>query len=598
MEAIAFIRQHAPFDQLGEVELERVRAAVETVRFREGMPILEQAGPPSRHLYVIRSGAARLVREGEVVQLLEEGEPFGERSLLSGESSQFDVVAEEETLAYRIPEAVFRELMRNSAFATFFVEGLGQRLRRTRKRDAAQIGDDLAAPVATLVTRPPIFVDPGASVAEAARMMDDARASSVLVADEPPGIVTDRDLRSRVLAGALDPMTPIGNVMSRPLKTARGETSVYWALLYMLEEDIHHLPVTANGRIVGVITDGDLLRHQARSPFYLLRRVESGRSLEGLAGHADEVARTVEALFVGGLDPVQIGRVVASVNDALTKRILRLAEEELGPPPCSYAWLVLGSEGRMEQALLTDQDNALVYREETPETHAYFARLADRVVGGLMEAGFPDCPGKYVATRWRRALDDWEALLAGWIETPEPRALLDAVIFLDFRPVHGELSLDRLEGLLLSARERGVFLPNLARTALAFRPPLGVFRRIRNERGKVDLKRGGIAPLVGLARLYAFEARSPARSTIDRLTAAATAGVLSRDGAEALAESFRFLTRLRLKEQLERIKGGKEPDNRVLLASLSHLERRHLKEAFRAVLEQQRAAALRLQVER
>lgn len=203
-----------------------------------------------------------------------------------------------------------------------------------------------------------------------------------------------------------------------------------------------------------------------------------------------------------------------------------------------------------------------------------------------------------MATRWRRALADWETLLAGWIETPEPKALLDALIFFDFRPVHGDLSVERLELRLRSARERAPFLHNLARSALAFRPPLSVFRRIRNEGGEVDLKRAGIAPIVGLSRLYALEAGSPARATVDRLRAAQEAGVISRDGAETLAESFRFLTGLRLRGQLERMRAGAEPSNRVRVASLSLLETRHLKEAFRAVLEQQKSVALRLRVVR
>jgi CBS domain-containing protein len=598
MEAIAFIRAHAPFDRLNQAELERVREAVETVRFPQGAAILEQAGPPSRHLYVIRSGAARLVRDGDVVQLLEEGEPFGERSLLSGESPSFAVVAEEETVAYRIPEAVFRELAANPAFEAFFTEGLGQRLRRTRKREAARAGDELAVPVASLVTRPPVFVDPGTSVAEAARIMDAAQTNSVLVADQPPGIVTDRDLRSRVVAGELALGTPVRDVMSRPLVVTSTETPVYGALLLMLEENVHHLAVTGNGRIVGVITDGDLLRHRARGPLYLVKRIESGRFPEGLTSYGDEVARMVELLLVGGLDPVQIGRVVAGVNDALTRRLLRLAEEELGPPPSPYAWIVLGSEGRMEQVLLTDQDNALVFQDETSDAEAYFARLADRVVEGLIEAGFPRCPGGYMATRWRKALPDWQRLLADWIETPEPQALLDALIFFDFRAVHGDLSLEPLERRLRVAGDRAPFLTNLARSALGFRPPLTVFRRIRNEGGEVDLKRSGIVPIVSLARLYALEAKSPERSTVTRLRAAAEAGVLSRNGAETLAESFRFLTGLRLREQLERLRSGMAPSNSVRVASLSSLESRHLKEAFRAIAEQQKAVALRLRVER
>jgi CBS domain-containing protein len=597
MEPIDFLVQHPPFDRLSKGERERVKNALDTVRFAPGESILAQGGPPSRHLYVIRSGAAQLSRDGDVVQLLEEGEPFGERSLLSGEPPPFDVVAGEETVAYRIPEDVFRPLLSNRAFAEFFVAGLGERLRRTRQRERARAGD-LAAPISRLVARAPVLVAPDTSVAAAARTMTEEETSSVIVGGGETGIVTDGDLRRRVLARGVEATTPVRDVMSRPLKTVRADLPTYTALLRMLEEDVHHLAVTADERIVGVVTDRDLLRHQAKSPFYLLRRVESAERSEELSWYADEVARTAETLLDGGVEAVRIGRVVATLNDALTGRLLTLAERELGPPPCPYAWLALGSEGRMEQVLLTDQDNALVYAEDTSEASEYFGPLAERVVAGLVAAGFPRCPGGYMATSWRRPLAAWHELVARWLRTPDEAALLDAVIFLDFRPVHGALPVDALDALVLSAPERGFFLSHLARTALAFRPPLDRFRRLRNESGEVDVKRGGIVPIANIARVYALEAGARARPTLERLVAAKQGGVLSRDGAETLAESFRFLMRLRLREQLRRLRAGEEPTNRVRLDALSHLEVRYLKEAFRAILEMQKATAFRFKVER
>jgi CBS domain-containing protein len=597
MEPVDFIKQHEPFDRLTERELERLAAAVETVRFPAGARILEQGGEPSRCLFVIRTGAARLSRDGYVVQLLEEGEPFGESSLLSGRRHAFDIVAEEDTLAYCVPAQVFRELLQNRRFAGFFLEGLGERLRRTRRREQERVGDYLSTPVGSLVSQVPRFVEPGATVAHAARIMDEAETSSVLVSDEPVGILTDRDLRSRVLAGELGPDTLVRSVMSRPLTTTAAGTPTYGALLLMLEEGIHHLPVVEDGRIVGVVTDGDLLRHQAKGPFYLLRRVESLERRGALADYAEEITAMAGALFRSGLDATQIARVIASVNDALARRLISLAEEELGAAPGPYAWIVLGSEGRMEQVLLTDQDNGLVYADDTEEARLYFAALAEPVVEGLVRAGFPRCPGGYMATNWCRPRSGWVELLERWVGTPEPQALLAAEIFLDFRAVDGDLELDLLDDTVLSGAERGLFLPYLARAALSFRAPLRLFRRIRHERGEVDLKRGGIAAVASLARVYALEGGSRARSTLDRLEAAADAGTLSRDSAELLGETFRFLMRLRLREQLRAAAKGGEPSNRVRLADLSQLELRHLKEAFRAILELQRATALRFRLE-
>jgi CBS domain-containing protein len=451
----------------------------------------------------------------------------------------------------------------------------------------------LGQPVGSLVDRPPLVVEPRATVADVARAMREAGTGAALVGSDASGIVTDRDLRNRVVAEARQSDTPVREVMSRPVKTLAAEAPIHEALLVMLDRDIHHMPVTRGGRIVAMVTDKDLLRRQARGPLLLMERIKGLGRLEALHGYALELAATGDAMLAEDVEPVRIARVIASLNDMLTGKLLRIAEEELGPPPCDYAWLALGSEGRMEQVLATDQDNALAYAEDTPEAHTYFEALAERVVAGLLQAGFPPCPGGYMATRWRRSLADWEDTFRTWIMRPDPQALLEAEVFLDFRRAHGGLSLSRLEHLVLGSAGRPLFLFGLARAALRFRPPLGIFGRLRDQHGAVDLKRGGLAAIVLVGRLAGIAARSPARSTLDRLRDGAAADALARDTAEALADSFRFLMRLRLRRQLQALAVGGEPGNSVDLASLSDLERRRLREAFRAVADAQRSVGTR-----
>jgi CBS domain-containing protein len=454
-------------------------------------------------------------------------------------------------------------------------------------------GEELTIPIGALVARPPLFVGGGASVVEAARAMREAGVSAALVDDVPPGIVTDRDLRNRVLAEGLRPETPVRAVMSSPLFSLPAETPLFEALRRLLEREIHHLPVTRGGEVVAVLGDIDLLRHQSRSPLALLTRIEHLRGEGELAAYAEEVAGVAETLLAGGLGVAQIAGAVTSLGDVLTRRLLTIAERELGPAPCPYAWMALGSEGRREQVLLTDQDNAIAYGEDSGEARAYFAQLAGRVVDGLIRAGFPPCPGGYMATRWCRPLADWQAMFRAWVDVPEPRALLEAQVFFDFRAVGGELSLAPLEDVLVTAGRRELFLAQLARAALRGRPPLRFGGRIRTEDGYVDLKAGAIAATVMLARTYALAAGSPARPTLERLRAAGEAGTLSRSGVEILGESFRFLARLRLREQLRALHAGETPSNRVRVDALSDLERRRLAEAFEAVRQLQDATALR-----
>jgi CBS domain-containing protein len=589
-----FIYAQPPFNCLTEAELNLTKQTLEISTVEKGVHILTQDGPPSKYLYLIREGAVRYVRDGKVIQVLEEGDLFGYPSMLNQEAASSDVIAEEKTTLYCIPEKTFRELIDNAQFAEFFLKSLSERLQQHISLEQPSLGGDLTTLVGDLIIRPPVLISPAATVAEAAQAMRQAWVDAVLVQDTPPGIVTDRDFRIRVLAEELGPETPVRQVMSRPLKTLSADTPVHGALLFMLEEDIHHVPLTQKGQVMGIVTANDILRHQAKSPLYFLRQLEQLDTTEILSRYALEVSGSVEMLFKGGLDVAQIGRVIASLNDALLRRLLREAEADLGPPPTPYAWLVFGSEGRMEQALLTDQDNALAYLEDTAETRQYFKSLTQRVINGLIEAGFPPCPGGYMATKWCYPRQEWEELFQGWVRNPNPQALLEIAIFFDFRAVHGELSLEPLERIIQEAGKNDIFLAHLTRAALEFRPPLSFFRRIRAEDGQVDLKAGGIAPVVSMARVYALQADVRSRSTFERLEAAQEAGVLSRGGAETLIETYRFLFQLRLRDQLAAVEASQPPDNKVQLEALSPMEKRHLKDAFLAIREMQEAISQRI----
>ena len=292
----------------------------------------------------------------------------------------------------------------------------------------ASFQPDLGVPVATLLRgRAPVRVPPTATVGEAARAMAERCVSSAIVDSDPPGIVTDRDFGRRVLAVGRGPETPVTEVATAPLRTVPAETPVYEAWRILLDPGVHHLPVTRADEIVGVLSSIDLLRFTASGPVAAMRSVEPLASRDALPGYCARVARMASALLAGGLEPFVIGGFVARLNDALRSRILRWPEAEL-PPPVPYAWLVFGSEGRQEQTLLTDQDNALVYGEDSPAARAYFTRFAERAISDLQAAGFPRCPGGYMATRWQGPLDEWRDRFHGWLEKATPTALLEASI--------------------------------------------------------------------------------------------------------------------------------------------------------------------------
>lgn len=579
----AFLRATAPFRALPAALFEEAARSADIAFHPAGAWLARAGEKPFEHLHVIRKGSVRLERDGQTIQLLEEGESFGYTSLFAGKAT-LDVVVEEDLVAYRIPGDVFRRLLADAAFAGHFAEGLSERLKASlAQAPVAIFRPDLTLDVQQVLRETAVWVDAGATAGEAARRMREARVTSVLVRGDPPAIVTDRDLRNRVLAEGLGPEVKVASIATPSPRTVAAGTPLHEAWAKLLEAGVHHLPVMDGGIVVGVLTATDLLRCSAQGPMAVLRRVERLATRERLPGYGRTVAEMAAALLAGGLDATLIASFVARLNDTLLERIVRMAEAELGPAPVPWAWLALGSEGRKEQTLLTDQDDALVFADGGEAERPWFEAFAARVAEDLRAAGFPDCPGGYMAGRWMGPLDEWRRRFAGWIDAPSPEALLHAAVFFDFRRVAGTLDVAPLGDVIASAPARAVFLRFLARAALDFHPPPALVLRLRGDSSVVDLKAQGIAPVVLLARCYGIELGGAARSTLERIEAAAAAGNLSQDVAGNVADAYRFLLGLRLRLQLRSLAGGGIAGHSVALADLSAVERSRIKDALRAV---------------
>jgi CBS domain-containing protein len=594
LDPVAFLRATPPFDALPAALFDAAAASLEIGYDPAGAMLVRVGAEPLQHLYVIRKGSVRLERDGQILQVLEEGETFGYTSLITGKAT-LDVQVEDDLLAYRLPAAQFQRLLGDAKFAGHFAVGLSQRLKSSLEHSpVTTFKADLQLEVAALLRRPASWVEADATVGEAARVMRDRRISSVLVRGDPPGIVTDRDFRNRVLAEGLGPATPVSAIVSRPLRAVDAATPVSAAWTTLLDTGSHHLPIRRGEEIIGVLTSTDLLKVHAPGPVAVLRRVERMADRSGLPGYADKVTEMVSALLAGGLEADLMAGYVARLNDALLRRLLAFAEADLGPPPAPYAWVVMGSEGRMEQTLLTDQDNALVFDDAGEPRRAWYQALAERVNADLEAAGFPPCQGGYMARNWLGTVSDWVQRFAGWFEARKPQELLEASTFFDFRSVGGALDLEPLEAALRGTAQHPVFLRYLARAALDLRPPSSLLLRLR-ESTELDLKMQGLAPIVLLARCYALEIGSPERNTHARLAAAVKAGLMSPEVFNVVGEAYKFLLGLRLRRQLTLVAAGKSAINRVALSDLTALERSRLKDAFRAIKGWQDMAAYHYQ---
>lgn len=618
-EIVAFLRAYPPFDHL---PLEAVELAAEHIQieyFPAGHDILTFGGPPAEFLYIVRKGVVDFIREedGDVVifDSLGPGEAFGYPSLIRRRPPIVTVRTHTEVLAYLLPAAIFYRLHDEyPAFASYFAASALHRLTfAARSRYEAAEPSLFQTSLYELISRPLIAIGPDATVREAAQMMHDRNVSCLLV-DLPPyrigpqtGIITDRDLRNRVLAAGLPYSTPLREVMTTPVVSLPASAMAFEAMLLMLERHIHHLPVTENDRVIGMVTHTDILRRQSNNPLFLPRQLQRAHSLEDLRRYGEQVTAAVGAMLDSGVRVSDIGRIVAVAHDALIQRLLQDAEAELGAPPAPYAWLVLGSEGRYEQTLRTDQDNALVYADDhPPDAPEYFRILAERVVERLVFCGFPRCPGNVMATnpQWRQPLSVWQATFAHWIEAPDEEALLRSSIFFDYRQIYGKLDAESaLRPIIARARHNRVFLGRLARAALRNPAPLNIFRNVVLERrgdrkNLIDLKMRGTAMVVDLARLFALEAGCPDTSTVVRLRRSWPEATIGEKEAESLISAFELLSLLRLRHQRAQLQRGETPTNLIVYTDLSPLEQRELKESLQAIARVQRGLAIEYQTGR
>ena len=601
MQVESFLVRFPPFDVLEPDALERVCAATEIEFFPRGATVLQQGGPPSRFLYVVRTGGVELVDDGVVIDLLEEGEMFGHPSLVAGLPPTFSVRAFEDTICYLIERQVAEEVIGTRSGIELLARGLARRSRQAALASETERIARSPVPLSSLVHREPIGCAPTLSVRDAAATMAREAISSILVrTDELLGIVTDRDLRTKVVAEGIDLSVPVARVMTTPVITVSAEAMADEALRLMLEHGIHHLPVTgSDGRVVGVVSDTDLIGLERTVPFKFLRALDRAETTDEVFARMSELPAVVIPLVETEADPVDIGHLIASAIDATTRRLIHVAIGQLGDPPGPWAWLALGSEARHEQSLVTDQDHALVFvASDGPpaEADAYFERLARRVTDGLAEAGIPRCRGGVMAESpaWRADRETWIRTFREQLGLSDVGGTAFSNIALDYRRVAGSLDVEAtIDQLVRQAAAEGWLVRKLASSALDLRPPTGFFREFLvgwdgAHAGTLDVKHGGITPITNLARTFAVASGVASNRTLGRLRAAASLGALDPDLAVGLEEAFRLLWRVRLQNQVRQLRAGDPADDHVDPRLLGPLTRRSLREAFKLITAGQR----------
>jgi CBS domain-containing protein len=554
----------------------------------------------------VRRGSVELVIDGRLLDLRGEGEMFGFASLLHEGPMGFVARAAEDTLVYRIPAEAMRPVLERPAAARFLATSLSKRTQLLSGHE------ELSAPeggrrVGDLIRAPALVLAPEVTVQEATRRMAEAGVTCVVVDLAGSfGIVTDRDIRTRVVAAGASPQTPLAAVMTAPARTVADDRLATEALLEMLDHGVRHLPVLARGRrLVGVLDDVDLLASERRAPFRLRAQIARSPDPTAVAAAAAQLPATVMAVHDAGMPAHAVCRIIASIHDTVTRRLIELAHEELGRPPVPYTWLAMGSLGRREPFPSSDVDCALAWDgpDDDPELRRHFAALAERVLEGVAVSGFrPDAQGAVASSRlFARSIDQWEQAARAWVEDPDQgRGLMLLSVVVESSPVWGATSApDRLAAAFASAPGRDQMLGRLAAAALAERPPTGFLRDFvlhstGERKGVLDIKRGGLLPIESLARWAGLAAGVTAASTPARLRAAEEKGTLDAADAAILREAFELVSELRMEHQVEQLRAGQPPDNLISPKNLTPLSRTGLKAAFRAVARVQRGIAVNL----
>ncbi|WP_337843310.1 putative nucleotidyltransferase substrate binding domain-containing protein [Rheinheimera sp.] len=591
-DVVRFLHQTPPFDDLALHVLEELCRDLQVYYASQGETLA-----PKNELLLVRSGLFALHTDQQQLSHLQSGDFYGYQLLLTGLADQDRLICEEDGLLYFLSQSRFDQLRyQYKNFDLFFQRLFGRRLHLYQR---SQEHSTSTLKVADLLTRRVVTIAPEQSIQQAAELMTEQRVSCLLIEqqNELVGILTDRDLRSRVLAKNLPASTQVLQVMTKNPHKIEPDRYAFEAIQLMSQHNIHHLAVESDGKAIGVLTTTDLIRSQQEHPVFLISHIHRQQSPAALADSQTQIRDLMVNLGQQKLPASEVSSILTSIMDALTQSWLRLAEQQLGPAPCVYSWLCFGSQARRDMLPSADQDNALLLEKEaTGPVADYFSALAEFVCQGLAQSGQALCPGLIMANqpKLRLSLKGWSARFAHYLQSPDPQALLDSSIFFDLRLVHGSKGLFNAlqQDVLVKAQGNELFLFHLARNATERQPPLGFFKHFLLEqdgrqRKGMDIKKRGVSLVTDLVRVYALAHGIHAVSTRERLAQLEQLEVISQTQQQNLSGAYEVLANLRWQVQWQDLQRGRHLSNLLDPTTLNLLQRHQLKDAFAVISDEQ-----------
>lgn len=621
-----FVVRFPPFNELDKEQIQSLSEEAEVLYFKKDQFVFKQNQKAKPFIYFLKEGQV-LLRETvgnqkQLVDVCDEGELFGVRAMLTGNPYVFEALCQEESLVYAFPLSIFKPIVEsNNKVSLFFASGLasGQKADNFNniawQKESGKITDFLSwqKPLEDL-SEPLLQVKSGTSIKSAALKMTGKATDAIVVTDDSGkamGIVTDTDFRKKIASGVFSTNDPVSQIMSVNLISKEQGLPLAEYLVTMLKHNIKHLLITKNNEIIGIINQQSLFSQLQFNPFSILYNLESAESVEKLCLHRDNVDHFLRYYLEQNINISILSQLITTINDVLIQKAIKFAlaefnEKKYYQPDVPFAWLSLGSEGREEQLLRTDQDNALIFGDVSAAqlnyVKEYFVQLARRINEILFQAGFDYCPANMMAgnPEWCLSISEWESRFQGWIHSPEKEALLLSTIFFDYRYITGEQQLvKKLNNFLRNeVQSNKIFLNFLAKNATKNPAPLSFFKNFVVERSGVhkeefDLKARALMPLTDIARVLCLEAGNiEINNTVERYRFLAEEDASRKELYLQAAQAYEFLMHFRALEGVKNNDSGRF----VAIKQISKFDRQVLRNSFEPIFLLQQMIELRFQL--
>jgi CBS domain-containing protein len=602
-----FLKHYPPFNMLNRDQLFEVSKSVDIIYLEQNRTLFTIGAPIKNHFFVVKDGAIGLFRSNEIlVDECDEGDIFGLRALLRKGEYKLDARAIEESIVYSISSEIFDTYIASNREAsqylmTSFIANTKPSVLGTNDSiETIELAQELSELQTVNFSKNPVTCGKNTSIKEAAIRMTHNRVGSIVIVEDkkPIGIITDKDLRTQIATGAHEITSTVDSIMSRPVMTYPESITVAEAQIAMLKNRITHLCITKDGttetELTGILSEHDIIVLRENNASGLLKEIKRVRTTDQLKSIRQRAEHLIKRYLEQDIPIDFIARIISAINDAITQKLIHSTLGKMDEsPPCEFAWLSIGSQGREEQLLMTDQDNALVFENVTKDrvksTKAYFLKLANKINQGLAVIGFELCPAAMMANnpKWCLSVDEWKQQFHKWITTPDQDNLMLCTIFFDYEHVYGNKALvEALSlGIFNSIEHHDIFLTYLGRNALQNPPPLGFFRQFLVEesgehKDQFDIKSRAMMPLVDAARLLILSHNIKSiNNTIERFEKLVEIEPQNKDTYLFCIESYKDLLRFRTENGLEHNDSGRFID----LKSLNKSDRLKLKRSFKAI---------------